>query len=119
MIKGMMMTTRSAAIALVSAFTLAACSEDVSPIEIRAKSQRDPIFGIAVNFLEVTATSDLVSIEGAEINRGNCTITPTSLKGMPAELKFGQKFNIILMAGCDIREVSINTSSGSWDYTFE
>ncbi len=119
MIKGMMIKTRSMTIALASALTLIACSEEVSPIEIRAKSQRDPIFGITVNYLEVTALSDQVAIEGAEINRGNCTITPTSLKGMPAELKFGEKFNIILMAGCDIREVSISTSNGSWDYTFE
>lgn len=119
MIKGMMMKTRSMTVGLVSVLALIACSEAVSPIEIRAKTQPDPIFGISVNFLEITAISDQVTIEGAEINRGNCKITPTSQKDLPAKLKFGQKLNIILMAGCDIREVSMNTSSGSWEYTFE
>ena len=87
-------------------------------IEVSVSTQRNPIWEFTYGRIDIKSVSDHERIEAITLNRGNCTLDGVSTKRLPVELAFGQSVSLNSNARCDVIEVDITTSSGSWTYTF-
>ncbi|MNF86355.1 hypothetical protein D3C84_687880 [compost metagenome] len=67
--------------------------------------------------LKITSKIDEVEIQEVQINRGNCSISNVH-KALPYKLKFGEHLTIGAPGCQNLMEVSIATSEGSFDFTF-
>lgn len=87
--------------------------------ELAAATTQNPVFNFSFGQITIKAISDEVAIQSIEINRGNCTTDDVSKKRLPATLKFGQSTIINSNAGCDVTEVVVAASTGSWTFSFK
>lgn len=108
--------------ALLLIFSIAiisGCGGKEAPVEITKYKEINQIFKIPVERLEVVAMADSVEIRDVVVNRGNCKITERVANSFPANLTYGGKINVFVMADCPgVREVDITTNAGSWSFSF-
>ena len=66
----------------------------------------------------IQATADTVTLVKVTVNRGNTEVYPRS-GNLPAQLKFGQKFDFGLTGGVkDVLEIHVETDKGDWTLSF-
>lgn len=100
-------------VSITAAFLLlSGCSQKPPISVIRDTGQMGPV---EVPILKISATVDKVTVNSLTINRGNCTWGAGHGNKPPIDVAFGNTITIVAL-GCNITEVSVNTSQG--DYTF-
>lgn len=95
---------------------LVGCKESVAPVEVYIKETS--YLNMKIPYIEVVSTVDSISLEGIDVNRGTCTVSDKVLKSLPLRLHYGQKTNISVIYGCDIRELTLETSRDTWKFNF-
>ncbi|PDW30257.1 hypothetical protein [Helicobacter pylori] len=90
------------------------CSDsEKPPIDLRMT------FGYNPYWISIISNVDSITILSAKINRGNCT----NNDGLPyfkitKTLRFGDSYQFYILRCQHIKEVSIKTDKGTWDFTF-
>lgn len=103
---------------------LTACSDPTPPeLEVSLKSIHQGA-GIYSTFLFITSLEDSVTIEGVEVNRGNCkkednnTFPLTMKYGDTARFYFNLAGNTTYTGVCQYKEAAVTTKEGSFVFTF-
>ncbi len=83
------------------------------PIDLRMT------FGYNPYWISIISNVDSITILSAKINRGNCA----NNDGFPyfkinKTLRFGDSYQFYILRCQHIKEVSIKTDKGTWDFTF-
>ncbi|MBO1111832.1 hypothetical protein [Bordetella petrii] len=97
---------------------------DEPTFEVERLYRPDPIFNTPIPSLRITALTNDLQVEDLIVNRGNCHAVVDqhgSIKGLPALLQYGQSVEIFISIKeglCSIREAEIETSEGSYVFTF-
>lgn len=82
--------------------------------------------GILVEGWRIVALEDQVTVTGVIVNRGNCKATlgadvplwfMTEAK-YPVTLTYGNQARFRVPSNCNVREITVSTSRGSWVTTF-
>ncbi|WP_120871854.1 hypothetical protein [Helicobacter pylori] len=76
-------------------------------------------FGYNPYWISIISNVDSIAILSAKINHGNCD----NNEGFPyfkinKTLKFGDSYQFYILRCRHIKEVSIKTDKGTWDFTF-
>lgn len=95
---------------------LVGCKDSTSPVEVSLKTTS--YLNMQIQYVEVVSIVDAISLEGMDVNRGTCTVRDKVLKSLPLRLHYGQKTSISVMHDCDIRELTLKTSRGDWQFNF-
>nr|WP_241893582.1 hypothetical protein [Helicobacter pylori] len=84
------------------------------PIDIEVTFSR---YGHGLYWIDIISNVDSITILSAKINRGNCA----NNEGFPyfkinKTLKFGDSYQFYILCCQHIKEVSIETDKGTWDF---
>lgn len=95
------------------AIFMAACSSSNAgpiPLDVTKGDMRTQ-FGDRMKVVRVTAVVDSVTVTGIMVDRGNCkNVSGRGVSRLPAQLGFGQSFEFMMPANCNVREVVIQTN---------
>lgn len=86
------------------------------PIDIEVTFSK---YGHGLYWIDIISNVDSITILSAKINRGDCA----NNEGFPyfkinKTLKFGDSYQFYILRCQHIKEVSIKTDKGTWDFTF-
>lgn len=65
----------------------------------------------------ITSITDQITIKDVVVNRGNCQGTSYAKSKLPKMLKYGQKTDFGLVAGCEVKEIKVITNIGERTYS--
>lgn len=68
--------------------------------------------------VKITSVADEVTVNSIKLNRGNCKPN-NSYDTLPQKLTFGKSLNIGFIGCQNLLEVSLETSQGDFDFSFE
>ncbi|WP_033743672.1 hypothetical protein [Helicobacter pylori] len=97
-------------------FFVGCSGSEKPPIDIEVTFSR---YGHGLYWIDTISNVDSIAILSAKINRGNCA----NNEGFPyfkinKTLKFGDSYQFYILRCQHIKEVSIETDKGIWDFTF-
>lgn len=105
------MNYRKFIIAIAIASSINPSFADEVPFEVSlGTSQRIPR-------ILIETVVDQVTVTGYSVNRGNCDPRINQMLTVPTTFKFGQSYGISAPA-CNVKEISIDTNSGTYVYSF-
>lgn len=67
--------------------------------------------------VRITAIQDSITINKVQVNRGNCTAAAQQV--LPSKIPFGEVLKIDISSCRKVVEVSIYTSAGDYDFSFD
>lgn len=102
---------------VVGIISLAACDfQGDVPVQLVYRDSTDPLFGMQMAEVQITAVANEVRVESLVLNRGNCHFRTRNL---PRTLRFGETVGIYAPGCFSLKEVTVETSLGEYTYTFE
>ncbi|GAA7485086.1 hypothetical protein ckin122_09350 [Helicobacter pylori] len=85
------------------------------PIDIEVTFSR---YGHSLYWISIISNVDSIAILSAKINRGNCDNDGFPYFKINKTLRFGDSYQFYILRCQHIKEVSIKTDKGAWDFTF-
>lgn len=86
----------------------------------------DDAMGFWVEGWKIVALEDEVTVREISVNRGNCKVTlgvntevwPWKHTQLPSTIAYGKVVRFSVPNNCNVREIAVSTSRGSWVSTF-
>ncbi|MGL2381617.1 hypothetical protein ACOWLJ_06765 [Helicobacter pylori] len=85
------------------------------PIDIEVTFSK---YGHGLYWIDIISNVDSIAILSTKINRGDCDNDGLPYFKINKTLKFGDSYQFYILRCQHIKEVSIKTDKGTWDFTF-
>ncbi|GAA8720510.1 hypothetical protein HpDR94b_04680 [Helicobacter pylori] len=93
-------------------FFVGCSGSEKPPIDIEV-TFRDSLY-----WIDTISNVDSIAILSAKINRGDCDNDGLPYFKINKTLRFGDSYQFYILRCQHIKEVSIKTDKGTWDFTF-
>ncbi|MGN8380444.1 hypothetical protein ACR9JN_02900 [Helicobacter pylori] len=96
-------------------FFVGCSGSEKPPIDIEVTFSR---YGHGLYWISIISNVDSIAILSTKINRGNCDNDGFPYFKINKTLKFGDSYQFYILRCQHIKEVSIKTDKGTWNFTF-
>ncbi len=96
-------------------FFVGCSGSEKPPIDIEVTFSK---YGHGLYWIDIISNVDSIAILSAKINRGDCDNDGLPYFKINKTLKFGDSDQFYILRCQHIKEVSIKTDKGIWDFTF-
>ncbi|RKV37240.1 hypothetical protein [Helicobacter pylori] len=96
-------------------FFVGCSGSEKPPIDIEVTFSK---YGHGLYWIDTISNVDSIAILSAKINRGDCDNNGFPYFKINKTLRFGDSYQFYILRCQHIKEVSIETDKGTWDFTF-